>query len=73
MCLLDRGLVCTRQWGDMRETSLLPSRPHTSLCVPQVLQAPQDGACPLFVHGDAEQLVVFPHGPIARVTVFRDA
>src|SRR5215510_4998946 len=73
VCLLDRGLVRTRQWGDTREKGLLPSCPHTSTCVPQVLQAPHDGDCPLFVHGDAEQLVAFPQCPIAGVTIFRDA
>src|SRR5215510_9745437 len=40
VCLLDRGLGCTTPWGDTREKSLLPSRPHTSTCVPQVVQAP---------------------------------
>ena len=74
-CLLDRCLVITRQWveGNTRETGLLPSHPHTSTCVPQVLQAPHDGERAFFVHRHAEQLVPFPHGPIARVTVFRDA
>ena len=52
----DRG----ERGGDTREKSLLPSRPPKSPCVPQVLQAPHDGDCPLFVHGDAEQLVAFP-------------
>ena len=73
-CLLDRCLVITRQWveGDTRETGLLPSRPHTSTCVPQVLQAPHDGERPFFVDRDAEQLVPFPQRPVAGVTIFRD-
>ena len=49
-----------RQWGDTWETGLLSSRPHTSPCVPQVLQTPQDGECSFFVDRDAEQLVAFP-------------
>ena len=57
---------------DTRETGLLPSRPHTSPCVPQVLQAPQNGERAFFVHRDAEQLVPFPHGPVTGVTIFRD-
>jgi len=60
VCLLDRGLVRTRQWGDTQEKSLLPSRPDTSTCVPQVLQTPQNGECSFFVDRDAEQLVAFP-------------
>jgi len=58
--------------GDTRETGLRPSRSHTSLCVPQVLQAPQDGDCPLFVHRDAEQLMAFPECPIAGIAIFSD-
>src|SRR6266705_4881338 len=72
--LLDRCLVITRQWveGDTRETGLLRSCPPTSTGLPQVLQAPHDGACAFFVDRDAEQLVPFPHGPVTGVTIFRD-
>src|SRR5712691_7643496 len=73
-CLLDRCLVITRQWveGDTRETGLLRSCPHTSTCVPQVLQASHDRERAFFVHRDVEQLVPFPHGPVTGVTIFRD-
>src|SRR5215468_4639664 len=49
------------------------SRPSTSPCSPQVLQAPHDGECSSFIDRDAEQLVAFPYGQIAGVTIFRDA
>ena len=59
--------------GDTWETGLLSSRPHTSTCVPQVLQTPQDGKCAFFVDRDAEQLVAFPECPIAGIAIFSDA
>ena len=57
--------------GDTGGTGLSPSRPHTSMCSPQVLQAPHHSEGSSFVDRDAEQLVAFPECPIAGIAIFR--